>query len=486
MDQVTVRTYVRVSTDEQALSGYSLQAQTDHLARLAQLNGWSLVRAYRDDGFSAKDMKRPGLQELLREANAGDVILVYKLDRLTRSVRDLDELLRQFEQRGLMFRSATEQFETATASGRLFLRIVTEIAEWERETIAERSAMGKRKKVELGEWGGGPVPFGYRAEPSGKVKAGKQLLRLVPDPTRAHLVAAIFERYLSGHGSRSICVWLNDELGARTAQGARWRVSTLIRLLANPIYCGDLVHGRRTRGTVTRVPGDHQPLVPRGVFAQVETLFARRKQMAPRQATNPYPLAGVAGCGVCGGRIDGIRHRTGSTHLYRCRNYVNGVGCGGVDQKSLSSFPGEVAEGQLVAMMAALPHPAGLSEFLAECETEAHGLDRTQAESTRLECDLAHAEAAIRRWDRAYESGGLKWNDYLARVSAHRDRIAVMTEQLIALNVKRCGSTTPLCPTMDVAWLGSILSPRSARSSSSTSCGRFRRRFCSFLTAGYG
>lgn len=436
MSERTVRTYARVSTDEQALSGYSLHAQSDQLDRLAAARGWHVAGRYVDDGYSAKDTRRPALQALLQEAEPGDVVLVYKLDRLTRSVRDLDDLLREFDRRGLQFQSATEQFETTTASGRLFLRIVTEIAQWERETIAERSAMGKRKKVELGEWPGGPIPYGYRAEPSDRTKAGRTLLRLVPDPDRAHIVAALFDRYLAGHGMRALCRWLNDEMGVRTAGGARWRVSTLARLLTNPIYCGKVVYGRRGRGAQVRVQGAHPALVTPEAFSRVEELFAKRRQMAPRQATGAYPLAGAARCGVCGGPVDSNRRSGETRYIYRCRNHVNGVGCG---TPPLASFPGHLAEARLVEALAALPVPAALETFLAEGdEAFPHG----DAERRRLHAEQAEAEAAVRRWDRAYEAGAVPLDVFMERVRPLRERLALLQERHTALSAASSDSST--------------------------------------------
>lgn len=456
-ESCTVRAYIRVSTEEQALSGFSLRAQQDQLTAIAGAYGWQVKKVYRDEGYSAKDMKRPGLQELLREAEAGDVVLVYKLDRLTRSVRDLDDLLREFDRRGLAFRSGTEQFETTTASGRLFLRIVTEIAQWERETIAERTAMGKRKKVEMGEWPGGPAPFGYKAVPSDRVKAGKRLLKLEPDPHRAHVVSAIFERYLNGHGMRAICVWLNDELGVRTAGGARWRVSSLARLLTNPIYCGDLVHGRRTRGDVIRVPGSHQALVARERFEQVQRLFRMRKGMAPRQTTGQYPLAGIARCGVCGGSIDTCLGRDKRSYRYRCRNYVNGTGCGGSMVKPLSGVAGITAEAALLGLLDGLHTPDRFGEASALLAGTADGgRSHDLAEQERMRADLAEAESAVRRWGKGYETGGIEWREYLERTRPHVERIRVIREQLARQGQQpvRPGVTEPAHHSPDVraAW----------------------------------
>lgn len=392
---------------------------------------------------------------MLHEAEPGDVILVYKLDRLTRSVRDLDELLRKFEKYSIMFQSATEQFETTTASGRLFMRIVAEIAQWERELIAERSAMGKRQRVASGEWGGGPIPFGYTAVPSGKVKRGKPLLQLVPDPQHAHIVQAIFERYLSGRGMRSICVWLNDEMAVQTSRKARWRVTSLVRVLTNPIYCGDVIHGRRTKGPLTRVPGTHEPLVSREMFERVQEIFAMRKEMAPRQATGQYPMAGIARCGVCGGRIDALKRRHG--YVYRCSNYVNGIGCGEETQKPLTSASGRVVEANLMEVISHLQNPDELNRFFETCEEEsAATIGLTEAEIGRLESDLAESRNAIKRWDRAYETGDLEWGEYLERVRPHKDRMRTIEERLDAIKkAPEPPSRTELAPFLmdfSVAW----------------------------------
>lgn len=437
MALVPVRCYTRVSTEEQALSGYSLSAQQEHLRQyVARREGWQCVGWYADEGISAKDTNRPGFRRMLDESRPGDVILVYKLDRLTRSVRDLDELLSLFERQRIMFQSVTEQFETTTASGRLFIRIVAELAQWERELIAERTSMGKRQKVQLGEWPGGPVPYGYTAVPSQRFKAGRPLLELVPDPQRAHLVAAIFHRYLSGYGLRAICIWLNDELGARTARGARWRVSSLVRLLTNPIYCGDVVHGRRTRGPVTRTRARHEPLVSRADFERVQEAFHDRKQAAPRHAAGPYPLAGIARCGVCGGRVGATKRRRPGSYAYRCASYMSGMGCGKGAQRPLASVCGRTVEASLVSAVAGLGRPAELSRFFAVCAAERAGEDWPNGqERSRLEADLAAAEGTLRRWDLAYETGGITYAEYLERIRPHRERRRILRAQLASLSI---------------------------------------------------
>jgi site-specific DNA recombinase len=430
---VYARIYARVSTEEQAASGFSLGAQRERMEAFCTSQGWEIAGRYIDEGVSAKDLNRPEFQRMMEEVEPGDVVLVYKLDRLTRSVRDLDDLLREFDRRGVKFRSVTEQFDTTTATGRLFIRMVAEMAQWERETIAERTAFGKRKKAMEGEWSGGLVPLGYMTVPSEKAKAGRILLKLVPDPERRHIIPMIFERYLAGHGVRGISRWLNEEMGARTPQGCKFHQLTISRILTNPIYCGDMEPGRRTTGPRVRVQGTHEPLVSREVFERVQSLMATHKLYAPRQATGMYPLSGVAKCGVCGARVDGhSRADKSRNRIYRCHNYMIGVGCGGDGRRPLASISARHVEERLIAEIERLHHdPASLDRLLADYQAQANSrMGLTQAESKRMEQDLAEAEAAVERWKRLFEKGHIDDDEYVAEVRPHKERIKQLKEKL--------------------------------------------------------
>ncbi|MDF2629241.1 MAG: site-specific recombinase for integration and excision [Symbiobacteriaceae bacterium] len=428
------RIYTRVSTEEQATSGFSLGAQKERLEAFCVSQGWEIAGRYIDEGVSAKDLNRPEFQRMMDEVDKGDVILVYKLDRLTRSVRDLDDLLREFDTRGVLFRSVTEQFDTTTATGRLFIRMVAEMAQWERETIAERSAFGKQKKAASGEWGGGTVPLGYMGVPSERTKAGRSLLKLVPDPERAHFIPLIFEKYLSGLGIRGVALWLNNELGARTPQGCKFHAITVRRILTNPIYCGDVESGRRRRGRPkVRVQGTHEPLISREMFERVQEMFEIHKTYAPRQATGRFPLSGVARCGICGGRVDGnLRSENKENRLYKCHNYALGTGCAPAGQRSLASVSARLAEENLIREIERLHQdPSSLERLLADFAAEAAtrtGL--TQAERKRMEQDLAEAEGALDRWKRLFEKGHIEDEEYLAEVKPHRQRIKQLKERL--------------------------------------------------------
>ena len=165
--------YVRVSTEEQAREGLSLDAQEEKIRAYCTAKGWRLVRIYRDEGFSGKDLNRPALQEMLRDlkANGIQAVVVAKLDRLTRSVRDLGYLIDDLFD-GVALASVEESLDTSGAGGRFVLNILGAVAQWERETISERTRNTLRYKRERGEWVG-RVPYGFKIAPDG---------RLVEDP----------------------------------------------------------------------------------------------------------------------------------------------------------------------------------------------------------------------------------------------------------------------------------------------------------------
>lgn len=166
--------YIRVSTEEQAREGVSLDAQEAALAAYAQLHDLSLTRVVRDAGASGKDLTRPGIRELLALVDDGEVgaIIVYRLDRLSRRTRDLLELVERLEGAGVALHSIHERLDTQTAVGRFVLRTLASLAEMERDLIVERTREALRHKAQRGEWVG-RVPLGYRLEGG----------RLIPDPT---------------------------------------------------------------------------------------------------------------------------------------------------------------------------------------------------------------------------------------------------------------------------------------------------------------
>ena len=163
--------YVRVSTDQQADHGVSLDVQRAKVRSYADLYDLELVEVIADEGWSAKSLRRPGLERALAMLERGDVdgLLVAKLDRLTRSVRDLGNLVDEyFRDGGRALLSVGEQVDTRSANGRMVLTLLTTIAEWERETIGERTAAALAHLRDQG-YRVGAVPYGHEVDPDGKL-----------------------------------------------------------------------------------------------------------------------------------------------------------------------------------------------------------------------------------------------------------------------------------------------------------------------------
>ncbi|GMA61477.1 recombinase family protein [Alicyclobacillus fastidiosus] len=240
--------YIRVSTQEQASEGFSLSAQTQKLRAYCESQDWSVADVYADEGFSAKDTDRPSLQRLMQDISNRqlDVVLVYKLDRLTRSVSDLYELLRWFDKYDVGFKSATEIFDTTTAIGRLFITMVAAMAQWERETIGERVSVGMAQKALEGKRVTASAPFGY-------IKRGDTL---VVQESEAEIVREVFRKYICGYGLHRLNKWLQSTHASDRIADPH----TIAYMLENPVYIGKLRWGFRSSKSHQEViitDGDH-------------------------------------------------------------------------------------------------------------------------------------------------------------------------------------------------------------------------------------
>jgi DNA invertase Pin-like site-specific DNA recombinase len=215
--------YVRVSTDRQAEQGISLEAQEAKIRAMATVQGVELFEVIVDGGESAKNLNRPGLRRLLTLVDSGKVkaVIVAKLDRLTRSVKDLCNLLELFEKRGVALISVAESLDTASAAGRLVITIMAAVSQWEREAIGERTRDALRHKRSTGERVGN-IRFGFRLSPDGK--------HVEPDPGEQGVLTEIRHLRQSGHTMRGIAAALNRQ-SLRTRRGSAWRLEHVARII---------------------------------------------------------------------------------------------------------------------------------------------------------------------------------------------------------------------------------------------------------------
>lgn len=287
--------YTRKSTEDGLEQKFnSLDAQYEACAAYAvsqRHEGWVLLpERYDDGGFSGGNMQRQGLQRLLAEVAAGkvDIILVYKIDRLTRSLADFAKIVEVLDKVGASFVSITQSFNTTTSMGRLTLNMLLSFAQFEREVTGERIrdkiAASKRK----GMWMGGTVPLGYNVENR----------KLVANEPEAELVRHIMRRYLAVGSVVGLAEELNRE-GYRTKVQVRasgphrggciFRRGTLYHLLSNRIYQGKIVH----KGEV--FAGEHPAIVPKELWNEVQTTLKSNASGTSRRlkVQQPSPLVGM-------------------------------------------------------------------------------------------------------------------------------------------------------------------------------------------------
>jgi DNA invertase Pin-like site-specific DNA recombinase len=230
---VRVATLTRRSTDD-AHQPFSIEAQDAKLAAYIQSqDNWQHLLRFTDD-MSGATIARPGLQQALAAAKAGhyDLLLVYKVDRLARSIAGLARILDELDGAGIRFCSATEPFDTSTAAGRMLVQMLGVFAEFERRTIIDRVIAGMERKAARGAWVGGSRPFGYTTDPTTGF--------LVPRNDQAPLVRVIFDLYANKRlGANAIAAWLNQH-GYRTRAGRPWGSTAVLTVLRNRAYLGEI------------------------------------------------------------------------------------------------------------------------------------------------------------------------------------------------------------------------------------------------------
>ena len=329
--------YVRQSVEKE--DSCSLEMQEARSKFLAESLGLE-ARVYADPGRSGKDLDRPGFKAMMADVRAGKVetVIVYKLDRISRNLKDFFVLTDELQSLGVGFRSITENFDTTTPIGRAVLGVLAVFAQFERETTAQRVRDNMMDRARMGLWNGGPVPYGYVVAKT-EVSLGNRTREasvLEIDEERSEVVRGIFRDFLGGKPLRSIARELNER-GVPPARGA-WTDQSVRRILQNPVYCaadGDAYKHFASIGAEAARPeeewdgktgvaaynrrgpsgrtyrnnaaakwvvsvGRHRPLVDGKSFAAVQKRLSAR-ELPPRTATGKRGLlVGIVKCGSCG------------------------------------------------------------------------------------------------------------------------------------------------------------------------------------------
>ena len=306
-----VAIYARVSTEEQAEHGYSIEAQLDTLRQYCQLYHRRIVGEYVDRGVSGKEMtKRLELQRLLKDADEGvfEEVIVWKFNRMSRKTKDLLEIVDRLDRRNIYFRSFSENFDTATPMGRFALQMMGAVGELERNTIVENVKLGLKQRARQGFHNGGSC-LGYQTVelPGGDRKHRKSSLEIVPE--EAVVVRRIYSYYVTGRGFRSIANQLNKE-GARTKKGNTFSPDSIREIIINPVYTGLVRYNRfegwsekRRRGKNSQpiiAEGRHEAIIDRATWDKAMAIFKGKSKAPKRIHSGENVLSGLLRCPECG------------------------------------------------------------------------------------------------------------------------------------------------------------------------------------------
>jgi len=442
---VRCATYTRVSTPDQANGDFtSIDNQREACAAYIasqKHEGWtSLPESYDDTGFSGGNIDRPALARLLADIEAGlvDCIVVYKVDRLSRSLLDFARLVEVLDAHSVSFVSVTQPINTADSAGRLMLNVLLSFAQYERELIADRTSDKMSAARRKGKWTGGTPVLGYDVHPDG----GK----LVVNEDEAVLVREIFQLYIRHQSLSKVCATL-EQRGITTKswttrkghhhEGGPFNKATLQRHLSNATYIGKVEH----RGKV--YPGEHKGIVPVRTFNRVQKLIAENRRTNGGYTKNRYGflLRGLARCSACGSTMTPSTTRKGS-RVYRY--YV----CSSAQAKGYKTCPhptisAQKLEDQVLGHIQAIGQDVGLQKRMVAAAKKAQKAERATLETQRrqLKKKLAKVRSEIAGLVNAISKGTAQGQSISARLDelegqagALQGKLAELDRQISALD----------------------------------------------------
>ena len=284
--------YIRVSTEDQAREGFSLGEQKEKLLQLCAFKGYEVFKVYEDAGISAKDMEhRPAFQEMLQDMRAGKInyIVAYKLDRVTRSVRDLEELILELEKYNCYLVCDRDDVNTSTANGRFFVRMLTVLSQLEIEIVSERTKFGLNGAIKSSHLPG-PAPLGYKKDGNKKT---------IVDETTKPIIERIFKMYLEGKSFQQISNIFNEE---KILYPKKWKDTTIQKIIDNKIYMGDYEQYKRIAKKENKKPVIYmnvvEPIISRAMWEECQ----RQKEVNQRTYTRDrvYLFFQKIKCPICG------------------------------------------------------------------------------------------------------------------------------------------------------------------------------------------
>ena len=431
--------YARQSIEKK--DSISIETQIDYCRRFAS----EAPLIFHDRGFSGKNTNRPAFQQLMEAVEAGQVskIIVYRLDRFSRSIADFSQIWTQLEQHNVEFQSVTENFDTSSPMGRAMLNIVLVFAQLERETTAERVRDNYQHRFALGSWPGGPPPYGFDLTKISD-SSGRQVSSLVANDN-ASVVHQIFELYAQDSASlRSVAIALNTQ-GIPGPKRKAWDNVTLSRILHSPLYVQatedvfwwylskglqpkqeaiafDGTHACNVIGKRDRSKGkyrdleqqhfslsNHQGFIPADLWLKCQEKLDRNRQFAPSTSGKHSWLTGLLKCGSCGYAIKIISDRSTHKRYLACSGRTNMGTCSAHFDIDLSELELAIAE--------------KIKELLSQCPEE-----EIFPEENQLSQELQQIDTRIQRLvDAIAESSEIS----VSYISAQIEKLHHQREQLL-------------------------------------------------------
>ena len=323
--------YIRVSTFDQAREGFSLREQEERLKEFCKFKRYNIYKVYQDAGISAKNDKRPAYQEMIEDVKKGNinVIVALKLDRLTRSVYDIEKLMKFVNDYECDIDCMADESNTTTSNGRMVMRIMTSVSQNEIEKCSERTKFGMAGAIKNGH-----IPnrtgLGFKRENK----------KLVPDPLTKDIIVRIFDLYLEGKSHQAIANIYNKE---KVLGKTNWYDSTIQKILSNELYKGDYVNGKRTKHP-TYYENVIEPIVSKEKWESCQYQKLRNARHYERTAT--YLFTNKLKCSKCGNFLGGhVTTKTNGKKYYyykcnTCKTYFNEIDI----EKELKAFMLELAK----------------------------------------------------------------------------------------------------------------------------------------------
>lgn len=429
--KMMVAIYVRVSTLEQYKEGYSINEQIERLKKYCEARGWTVYKVYIDGGYSGANMDRPGLQEMIRDVNAGlfDGVLVYKLDRLSRSQKDTLEIIEDILlPSNVEFISMTENLDTSTPFGRAMIGILSVFAQLEREQIKERITLGLEGRAKDGKWtGAGNAPIGYDLVDDSCLKVNEY---------EAMQVREAFDLFIGRMPLLRIVKTLNER--GYTHKYGNWKPAALKQVLRRPVYCGMVKY----KGEIHE--GIHDPIISTEKFEKAQQIFVERDRDNPGYKNSfkyKYALGGLLRCRQCGAYYSKkISHRLKDgtpVHKYMCYSYQNPsrFQVKNPDCNNKRWFADELEN----IVFGEVHKLAFDPDYVEKRRQDESGADERASMMTAIENRINEIDQTMSRYMDLYALGSMNMDDIKAKIeplAKEKDKLTKQLETLQVENIK--------------------------------------------------